>query len=166
MDEDRLRGCELLRVFFYDAPPWSGTASNPIDGTVIDFSRTEQHASATALLDTLAKAPDFALRLGQLTLNGWELGPRALRNLARRPRSIEPRDLVPRMRQKGVDGRITLDLGWHALRGIADVAVLVTGDSDLVPAMKLARSEGMHVYLNPLGHGVRDELKIHADCVL
>jgi len=42
----------------------------------------------------------------------------------------------------------------------------VTGDSDLVPAMKFARREGIKVYLKALGHPVRRELKAHADLVL
>ena len=32
-----LTGCELLRVYFYDAPPASGDAKNPIDGTAVDL---------------------------------------------------------------------------------------------------------------------------------
>jgi hypothetical protein len=44
---------------------------------------------------------------------------------------------------------------------------IVTGDSDLVPAMKLARREGLRVLLDVLGsQRVRPELNIHADVVL
>jgi hypothetical protein len=39
--------------------------------------------------------------------------------------------------------------------------------SDLVPAMKLARREGLRVLLDTLGNqGVRPELKIHSDRML
>jgi uncharacterized LabA/DUF88 family protein len=70
------------------------------------------------------------------------------------------------MEQKGVDLRIGLDIATLSLRRIADTAVLVTGDSDLVPAMKFARREGLRVYLQSLGHYVRRELKAHADYLL
>lgn len=43
--------------------------------------------------------------------------------------------------------------------------VVVTGDSDFIPVFKLARREGVWVYLETLGHGVRHELKAHADLV-
>jgi uncharacterized LabA/DUF88 family protein len=43
--------------------------------------------------------------------------------------------------------------------------VVVTGDSDLIPAFKFARREGIRVHLDCLGHGVRRELKVHADVV-
>ena len=49
---------------------------------------------------------------------------------------------------------------------IVDVAVLVTGDADLVPAMKLARREGLRVFLDTMGNPVRPSLTEHADCVL
>ncbi len=39
-------------------------------------------------------------------------------------------------------------------------------NSDFVPAMKFARKEGLRVYLESLGHGVRRELKAHADYCL
>jgi uncharacterized LabA/DUF88 family protein len=70
------------------------------------------------------------------------------------------------MAQKGVDIRIGLDIAWISLKRVADVLVLVTGDSDFVPVMKFARKEGLKVYLEKMGHGVRRELKAHADLVL
>lgn len=75
-------------------------------------------------------------------------------------------DFVPDMEQKGVDLRIGIDVARLALKRIVDTLVLVTGDSDFVPAMKFARTEGVKVYLETLGHPVRRELKAHADFVL
>jgi uncharacterized LabA/DUF88 family protein len=67
------------------------------------------------------------------------------------------------MAQKGVDIRIGLDIAWISLKRVVDILVLVTGDSDFVPVMKFARKEGLKVYLETMGHGVRRELKAHAD---
>jgi len=53
-----------------------------------------------------------------------------------------------------------------SIKRLVEVIVLVSGDSDLVPAMKFARKEGVRVYLEAMGHGVRRELKAHADFVL
>jgi uncharacterized LabA/DUF88 family protein len=68
--------------------------------------------------------------------------------------------------QKGVDLRIGLDIARLALRDMVRIIVVFTGDSDLVPAFKFARREGIKIYLNTLGHGVRRELKAHADILL
>jgi len=44
--------------------------------------------------------------------------------------------------------------------------LLVTGDSDFVPAIKTARRNGIFVHLFTLGHHVKDDLKLNADvCV-
>ena len=70
------------------------------------------------------------------------------------------------MEQKGVDLRIGLDIATIALRQVVDVLVLVSGDSDLVPAMKFARAQGLRVYIEALGNPVRREMNAHADFVL
>jgi uncharacterized LabA/DUF88 family protein len=49
---------------------------------------------------------------------------------------------------------------------MVDIIVVVTGDSDLVPAFRFARREGVRVFLDHMGHGVRRELKAHADIII
>ena len=161
-----LARAELFRVYYYDAPPFEGRATNPIDGSCLEFSQTPQARQNQRLLQTLEMQPNFAVRRGVLTLSGWKLGNSALKSLARTARPIGGRDLVPDIEQKGVDMRVGLDIAWLSLKRIVDAVVLVTGDSDFVPAMKFARREGIRVYLESLGHGVRRELKVHADVVL
>lgn len=165
MTEPRLQGRELFRAYYYDAPPFEGQATHPMDGSRINFAGTPQARLNQALMDSLELQPDFAVRRGQCLHTGWKLGGRALRSLTKTPRSIEPRDVVPDFVQKGVDIRIGLDIAWIALKRTSDILVLVTGDSDFIPAMKFARKEGLKVYLATLGHGVRRELKAHSDFV-
>ena len=49
------------------------------------------------------------------------------------------------------------------LKKQADVIVLVAGDSDFVPAAKLARREGVRIILDPLWQNVSDSLFEHID---
>ena len=44
--------------------------------------------------------------------------------------------------------------------------MLVTADSDFIPAMKFARREGAQLLLVTLGHGIRDGMREHADLVI
>jgi len=37
MTQQRLRDARLFRAYYYDAPPFEGTARNPIDGAVLNF---------------------------------------------------------------------------------------------------------------------------------
>lgn len=161
-----LNGCELLRVYFYDAPPASGSMQNPVDQTRVSLDNHPDYRKNVSLHQLLEVEPDFALRMGESALHGWTIGKYAVRSLAKKPRPIEPRDMVPNIEQKGVDLRIGLDIARLALRNLVSAIVVVTGDSDLVPAFKFARREGCRVYLDHMGHGVKRELKVHADLIL
>lgn len=167
MAQPRLEHTDLFRVYYYDAPPLAGNATNPVDGSTLNLSTTTAASRNRQLIDSLEFEPDFAVRRGHLIQSGWKLGSTALRRIRQgAARPVQARDLVPDISQKGVDIRIGLDIASIALKRIAQHLVLVTGDSDFVPAMKLARKEGIKVYLQPMGHGVRSELKAHADLVL
>ncbi|MBN9305065.1 hypothetical protein [Devosia sp. 67-54] len=65
-----------------------------------------------------------------------------------------------------MDLRIGLDIARLSLRQLVRVLVVVTGDSDMIPAFKFARREGVRVYLDHMGHGVKRDLKAHTDLVL
>lgn len=166
VQQPRLVGLSLLRVYYYDAPPFDGKAKNPLDSRVTNFAITTQARDGKQLLETLELEPDFAVRRGNLMMSGWKMGRYALKSHAQASRPLAPRDLVPDISQKGVDLRIGLDIALMALKHLVEVLVLVTGDSDLVPAMKFARKEGLRVYLDAMGHGIRRELRVHADFVL
>lgn len=166
MKQAPLQDYRILRTYVYDAPPFEGSMKHPITGVDQDFGASEVHNRMKSLLDSLEQQPKFAVRRGSLVGAGWKLGSRALKNLAGEQRPIGPSDLVPNISQKGVDMRIGLDIAWMSLKRVVDGIVLVTGDTDFVPAMKLARREGLTVFLQTLGHPVRAELKGHSDHVL
>jgi uncharacterized LabA/DUF88 family protein len=159
-------GHDLLRIYFYDARPASNTLTNPIDRSVTQLGSTRIHAQQTSLQQSLELRPDFALRMGEAAVHGWKVGAAALRSIFAQPRPLAAADMVPNIEQKGVDLRIGLDIARLALRGLVDAIVVVTGDSDLVPAFRFARREGIRVYLDHMGHGVKRDLKAHADLVL
>ena len=62
--------------------------------------------------------------------------------------------------------RVGLDIASLTLKKQVDIIVLVTGDSDFIPAMKFARREGTQLFLVTLGHNVVDEMREHADLLL
>ncbi|MBU6462245.1 MAG: NYN domain-containing protein [Bradyrhizobium sp.] len=161
-----LVGHDLLRVYFYDAPPASGAMTNPISQAQINLNAHPDHPKNVSLHQLLEVEPDFALRMGESAIHGWTIGNSALKQMARTPRQLVATDMVPNIEQKGVDLRIGLDIARLALREMVSAVVVVTGDSDLVPAFKFARREGCRVYLDHMGHSVRRELKVHADLIL
>ena len=66
-------------------------------------------------------------------------------------------------RQKGVDIRIGIDIASLVFKRQADQIVLISGDSDFVPAAKLARREGVDFVLDPMWHQIRSDLHEHID---
>jgi uncharacterized LabA/DUF88 family protein len=159
-------GQTRLRVYFYHARPAVGVMSNPIDGTRINLSATEVFKRSESLLDSLELRADYALRLGETSIHEWKLGDRALKSLLHEPRPIRANDLVPNIEQKGVDLRIGLDIARLALNRSVQSIITVTGDSDLIPAFRFARREGLRVFLCHLRHGIKRELRAHADRVI
>lgn len=65
----------------------------------------------------------------------------------------------PVFEQKRVDVALATDLVMHSTKRLISHAVMITGDSDFIPAVEIAQSEGVHVTLyyaeNSLPH---DEL--------
>jgi uncharacterized LabA/DUF88 family protein len=162
-----LADLRLLRVYFYDAPPASGILQNPISGAVVDLAAHPEHGRNLSLQQLIELLPDTALREGETAIHGWALGEAALKNFTENgSRPLTASDFVPNIEQKGVDLRIGLDIARLSLCKLVDVIVVVTGDSDMIPAFKFARREGVRVYLDHMGHGVRRDLKVHTDLVL
>ena len=163
----RLRGSDLLRIYYYDAPPAGDTLENPIDKSQVDLATTPVNKDATKFLRDIENSENVAFRRGELVVHGWSLRKSALRGASDGTLAITAGDIAPRIEQKGVDLRIGLDIARISLARLADVIVVVTGDSDMVPAFKFARREGVRVYLEPLrSNFVRRELKVHSDATL
>lgn len=110
MADQRLNFCELLRVFYYDAPPLSGQKMNPLSRKLYDFGGHKVHAQNVRLQDALALTSDFAVRRGETVFHGWKLRATTLEELKTASRPLSAADLAPDIDQKGVDLRIGLDV--------------------------------------------------------
>jgi uncharacterized LabA/DUF88 family protein len=159
---------QLYRIFFYDCPPLSKKVHNPVSGKSIDFAKSPTAAWRLTFHDELRKLRKVALRLGYLNERSghWELRPEKLRDLfAKRIvlADLTEADVKYEVRQKGVDMRIGLDIASMAFKRQVDQIILVAGDSDFVPAAKLARREGIDFILDPMWASIRDDLHEHID---
>lgn len=161
----------LYRTFYYDARPYSERGHRPITRKALDYSCSEEFVFRSNLFDHLRRSPFLAVRLGDVrkeTDRSWILRSTVQNDLLARKRTVEDlvdEDFVPALHQKGVDMRIGLDMAALALKGQVDTIVLVTGDSDFVPAAKLVRREGVRLVLDPLWQNVDPGLFEHIDSV-
>lgn len=155
----------LHRIYFYDAAPSTQIIENPLSRERLDFSGTKTYRANESMHNHLACEDFFANRMGELSFNGWA-PKKGLRNISADSVTLRPADIKPIIGQKGVDMRIGLDIASLTLKKLSSLIVLVTGDSDFVPAMKFARREGAQLFLVTLGHGVKDSMQHHADIVI
>ena len=59
--------------------------------------------------------------------------------------------------------KIGIDIASLSYKHQVDQIILISGDSDFVPAAKLARREGIDFILDPMWGNIRDELIEHID---
>ncbi|MYE55079.1 MAG: NYN domain-containing protein [Chloroflexi bacterium] len=159
----------LYRCFYYDALPYGNKGQRPVSKRPINFATSELATFRNGLFDALREQSSFALRLGEVrkpSNNSWILKPSAQKRLLRGDidtAGLIDGDFMPDLHQKGVDMRIGLDIASITLKRQADTIILVSGDSDFVPAAKLARREGVIFILDPLWQRVSNDLLEHID---
>lgn len=157
---------EIYRIFYYDCPPYEGGAStirpHPL-GVLIPVAEPAAITHQKQVMDHLRMSEFFAIRTGEISFDGWVPIEEKLQEVVQTNRAFVASDFKPLLRQKGIDLKIGVDTAIMARDRIVDRLVLVACDSDLVPAMKLARREGVQIVLVSLGAYVKKLLREHAD---
>ena len=130
---------DLLRIYYYDAPPSSEAIQKPVSKSKMNLAQTERFRLSQSLYDQLVLKPHFALRMGETRLSPhrWRIKPAVAKQLIIAPRQLTDDDFDLDLSQKGVDMRIGLDMARLALKGTVRTVVVVTGDSDFIAAFKL-----------------------------
>lgn len=158
---------DLYRIFYYDCLPYDKKQHNPITKKSIDFAKTDQYNFQVQFLEELKKKRKIALRLGVLEDRKlWIIKPSKTKELLSKIISIDElteEDVQFDFIQKRVDIKIGLDVASMALKGQIDQIILISGDSDFVPAAKLARREGIDFLLDPMWNPIKPHLFEHID---
>ncbi len=110
---------ELFRTYYYHSLPFE-----PVNPT---FEEHDKIHKANKFYTILRHIPRYEVRLGKLIC-------------------IKENNIVS-FAQKQVDILFAIDLLSLAIKGKITKAILVTGDSDFVPVVKIAKDEGISVCL-------------------
>ena len=162
---------DIYRIFYYDALPFDGKRICPIDGEKIDFSATPAFNAKIQFFNTLSQMDFVALRRSVLKFQGWGLNGEYYRKWKKTQSAGKPPprptkdDVKPLLVQKGVDMCIGVDMGTLSIKRIVERIVLVSGDTDMIPAMKLARIEGTQIVLVKNSNKLKQSMLDHSDMV-
>lgn len=159
---------ELYRIFYYDCLPMDKKLYHPFLKKQVDFSKTDLYIWMNVFLEELKKTRKFALRMGSLadTQAHYAIRPNIVKKLCAgtmKFEDIKEADFMLSVDQKGVDMKIGIDIASMAYKKQVDKIVLISGDSDFVPAAKLARREGIDFILDPMGATIKPDLFEHID---
>ena len=157
---------ELYRVFYYDCPPVKDNVYHPILRKSIYLGRTHLYKWMTEFHKELTRKRKVAMRMGELSGCQYTLRPEAVKKLFRgdlQLNSLTEADFILDIKQKGVDMKLGIDILSIALKRQVSQIVLISGDSDFVPAAKAARREGIDFILDPMGSHIGHDLQEHID---
>lgn len=161
-------GATLYRVFYYDCPPMNKQIYHPLLKRAIDMGKSSDYAWAIEFFKELKHQRKFALRLGRLAEEQahFNIKPEVMKKILNGSKSLSDlaqSDFILSVNQKGVDMRIGVDISSLAFKKQVDRIILISGDSDFVPAAKNARREGIDFILDPMRSPIKDDLFEHID---
>lgn len=123
---------EIIRIYYYHCLPYQDNPPTPEQSLKI--------GNAQRFFRALQRTSRFEVRLGRLAYRGDDSTGK------------------PIYEQKRVDLLLGIDLTLHAARGTVDEIFIVAGDSDFIPAIIAAKSEGIVTYLVHGAHAHDDLL--------
>ena len=112
---------DILRTYYYDSLPYQSNPPSEDEKRMFSQKRS--------FFDALRRLPRFEVREGHTVRRGFD------------------RDNKPIYQQKRVDLMIGLDIAGLAMKRQVTHMALLSGDSDLLPAIKVAQNEGVSVWL-------------------
>lgn len=153
---------ELYRIFYYDCPPSDKQMYHPLTGKSVNMKATDEYKWMTEFLNTLKEKRKLALRLGTLDVDKavFTLEYDAVKKICNgslTKDTLSAKNFETTIVQKGVDMKLGLDIASLAYKKQVDQIVLIAGDTDFVPAAKLARREGIDFVLDPMEMNISSE---------
>ncbi len=134
---------EIYRIFVYLSKPVQRLhfGNNIVENRA--YERTKQ------FIETIASQPHIAVRKGKIKFRGYN------------------KDGEPILIQKQVDMLIGLDIAHVSYTRLVDRVLIFSFDTDMIPAMKVARINGLQVVLPSLPdiNRIPKDMVYHADLI-
>lgn len=128
-------GKERLRTYYYDCLPWQSNSPSA--------EERDRFGKKQGFFAALERNPRFEVRQGRVEFRGKDGSGN------------------PILQQKRVDILMGVDLALLAAKHQISDAVVLAGDSDFLPAIVAAKSEGVVIHLY---HGQNPHRDLHTAC--
>lgn len=138
-----------LKTYYFDALPWVGSPSDPRD--------LERQKRKQSYLDTIKLQDRMELRLGHLQRLKVEC-PMCRAAIVNCPHCNAA---MVKFQQKLVDVKLSVEMVRLAWNGQARLLVLLSGDSDFVPAVQAAKDAGAVVRLAHASRDAGPTVRVH-----
>lgn len=112
---------DIIRIYYYHCLPYQDHPPTP--------EQSERFGRMQRFFRALQRTPRFEVREGRLAYRGLNSQGN------------------PIFEQKRIDLLLGIDLVLHSAKRSIDEAFIIAGDSDFIPAIRTAKSEGVVVYL-------------------
>lgn len=159
---------KLYRIFYYDCPPIDKIVYHPLLKKECKFFQYWYEKVDRRLFQRNEQKKKGSIEVRELSEYSVEYNLKYSITKKLLNGSIDLNDLKRKrfflsLQQKGVDMKIGLDIASLSFKHQVDKIILIAGDSDFVPAAKLARTEGIDFVLDSLGADIRNNLSLHID---
>jgi len=121
LSQHMANGIPLLRTYYYHCLPYKSSQSTE--------EENKRFANGQKFFRYLNRLDSFTVREGKIAFRGKDNQGKAI------------------YEQKRVDVYLATDLVMHSTKRLITHAALLTGDSDFLPAIEIAKSEGVHIIL-------------------
>ena len=115
-------GRNILRTYYYDCMPYQSTSPTQ--------EEQNRYNNKNRFFSMLEKNSKFEVKKGKLAYRG-----------------VDSNTGKPIFEQKRVDLMLGLDIANLSIKGKISCAIIVAGDSDFIPAIEIAKNEGVEVHL-------------------
>jgi len=158
----------LVRIYYYDCLPLNASGISPLSGKEVRFRELESAQMRYKLLDNLKATPNVSLRLGNMEWNGrdWTIVGSKVAPLLKKDIQVDDlsdSDIRPNSESAQIDVKMALDMTLLATKKTADMFVLISDRTDLVPALERVGDEGVQICLDTLQAPVDSSLAAQVD---